>query len=329
MTVRLAESISISRDRLDLTVDRSETLKAVITPADASQIVRWSSSDPATAIVSDDGTVTGIAPGNAVITATTADGTDLSAQCSVNVSPVLVTSITVTPSSLVLHPGETGTLTAAVLPANAGNRSVEWTSGNPSVATVNADGLVEAKAVGTAVITATATDGSGVSAECAVSVTAPLAESIVLDHDRLDMKVGECVTVKASVTPAGALQEVEWICDNTDIISVDNDGLVTALSPGYTVITASVKDDSGLRAYCEVYVEEESGIDGVEAESTPVISTLTSEIIVTGIPDDEIIRIITPSGSMVYCGTGHRISGLTPELYIVIVREHAYKIHVR
>ena len=87
--------------------------------------------------------------------------------------PQLVTSITISPATLSLQPNETSTLTATVLPSDAENKEVEWTSSDEAVAEVSADGYITAKAEGTCTITATAKDGSGVKAECQVMVKQP------------------------------------------------------------------------------------------------------------------------------------------------------------
>ncbi|MEA4965602.1 MAG: Ig-like domain-containing protein [Oscillospiraceae bacterium] len=87
---------------------------------------------------------------------------------------VAATGITVTPEMLKLDVGETGSLTAAVLPKNASNQKVTWCSADESVATVNENGLVTGVAAGTAAITAATADG-GFTASCAVTVTEPIA----------------------------------------------------------------------------------------------------------------------------------------------------------
>ena len=81
-----------------------------------------------------------------------------------------VTGITLSATSITLRPDETLTLTATVLPADADNKTVTWESSNEDVAEVNRNGRIIANAAGTCVITCTATDGSGVKAECQVSV---------------------------------------------------------------------------------------------------------------------------------------------------------------
>ena len=85
----------------------------------------------------------------------------------------LVTSITLNKASAILPIGGTEALSATVSPANASNKALAWTSSNTAVATVNANGLVTAVAIGVADVTAIAVDGSGTSATCAVRVAIP------------------------------------------------------------------------------------------------------------------------------------------------------------
>ena len=88
--------------------------------------------------------------------------------------PVKVSGVTLSQSSLTMTlKGQTASLTATVTPDNAANKNITWSSSNSSVATVNANGTVTAVANGTSDITATATDGSGVSAKCSVTVRVP------------------------------------------------------------------------------------------------------------------------------------------------------------
>ena len=90
--------------------------------------------------------------------------------CEAMANPTLVSGISLDKTEVELYPNETDTLTATVTPDDAVNKLLEWTSSDPSVATVDQDGLVTAIAVGTATITAAATDGSGVSASCNITV---------------------------------------------------------------------------------------------------------------------------------------------------------------
>jgi len=128
--------------------------------------VSWTSSD--TSIVSvADGTIYANMPGTAYITVTTADG-GFTDTCKVTVLKP-ITEITLDNTELSLLAGTTGTLKATVLPENAENKNVSWSTDSPSVATVDANGVVTAVGQGTAVITATTEVGS-LTATCTVTV---------------------------------------------------------------------------------------------------------------------------------------------------------------
>ena len=86
---------------------------------------------------------------------------------------VAVTSISLDKATLELQVGKTSQLTATVAPDNATDKTITWSSDKEAVATVDANGLVTAKAVGTVIITATAKDGSGVTDKCTVTVSIP------------------------------------------------------------------------------------------------------------------------------------------------------------
>lgn len=158
--------VTLDRQTLQLTVGESATLAVTVEPDVAKDVeVVWTTSSAAIATVSD-GVVTAKAAGSATVTAT-AGGK--SAACEVTVSPktVAVTDITLSKTALIIEAGSTEVLTASVLPADATDRAVEWSSSNENVATVT-NGAVLAKAEGTATVTATA---GGKSATCAVTVT--------------------------------------------------------------------------------------------------------------------------------------------------------------
>ena len=139
-------------------------LEVSFSPSNAGiRTLEWSTSDPDVATVKD-GLVTGTSFGSAVITATSANGK--SATCTVTVgSPTVhVSSVTLDRTTASMVVGETLVLTATVSPSNATDRSVTWSSSNTKVATVDG-GVVRCLAEGTAVITATTTDG-GYTATC-------------------------------------------------------------------------------------------------------------------------------------------------------------------
>lgn len=150
-----------------ISIGNSETISVTYSPSNANtgKGIIWKSSNASVATVNN-GVVTGVSAGTATITATSEGG--FTATCTVTVSNVAVTSVSISPTTAALSVGSTKQLSATVLPTNATNKNVSWSSNNTSVASVSSTGLVTAKAVGTATITATA-DG-GKTATCSVTV---------------------------------------------------------------------------------------------------------------------------------------------------------------
>jgi len=154
-------SISVSPATVSVAPGSATTLSVLIAPANATnKAVTWSSSVPAVATVNASGVVTGVAPGSTVVTARTLDGgfTD-STVVTVTSINTPVTGLTLTPAAISLAVGSTASLTAAVTPANATNKTVLWSSSAPTVATVNTSGVVTGIAAGTATITGKTQDG--------------------------------------------------------------------------------------------------------------------------------------------------------------------------
>ncbi len=170
--VRPATSVTLNKEGLDLAAGNSEVLTATISPTNSTDVIKWSSDNAAVAVVDDSGKITAISKGTANITATAIYG-NKSDTCLVtvvesNVPIVNVTGITLNSNEQEITIGKTYTLKANVLPADATNKLVEWTTSNSSVADV-ADGVVTAKSLGEATITAKTVSG-GFVATCKVTV---------------------------------------------------------------------------------------------------------------------------------------------------------------
>ena len=197
-------SVSLDKTSLGLTEGDTETLTATVEPSDATnKNVTWSTSDASIATVTD-GVVTAVAPGTATITVTTEDG-NKAATCAVTVTAatVPVTGVTLNKTSTSLYVGDTETLTPTITPDNATNKNVTWSSDDTSVATVDASGLVTAVARGTAVITATAADGSGASASCTVTVSSYLPPANPNYRITVEATQGGTVTADPTAAKAG------------------------------------------------------------------------------------------------------------------------------
>ena len=173
-----------------------------------------------------------------------------------------VNSVTVSPASATLDPNGTQQLTANVdaTPASA-DKSVTWSSSNPSVATVSESGLVTAVAQGTATITATSNLDNTKSGTCSVTVNAPAAPipvtAINLNKSTATIYVGSTETLTVSYTPADANtgKAVNWTSNNTGVATVDANGTVTAVAVGTAVITATSTTDASINASCTVTVD--------------------------------------------------------------------------
>lgn len=162
-------AVSISATDLTISKGKSEKVDAEVLPATATnRKLKWSSSDPKVATAAG-GTISARGTGTCVITAEAADGSGAAASVTVRVVQA-VTGIRFGKPREVIFAGDTFSPDIIVTPEDATDRSMTWVSDNPSVATVSSSGRVTARGAGTAVITATAKDGSGKSAGCTLVV---------------------------------------------------------------------------------------------------------------------------------------------------------------
>ncbi|MDR0691929.1 MAG: Ig-like domain-containing protein [Prevotellaceae bacterium] len=178
--------VSLNKVETILEISDTETLIATVAPDNATdKSVTWSSSDETKATVSQEGLVTAKATGGATITATSNADNTKKATCTVTVvsSIVNVTSVTLNKPTTSITIGATETLIATVLPPNATDKSVTWSSSDETKATVSQEGLVTAKATGSATITATSNADGTKKATCTVTVPAPPATSLNITLD--------------------------------------------------------------------------------------------------------------------------------------------------
>ena len=249
-------NVTLEPTTLTLEAGSTGKLTATVEPSDATnQTVTWSSSNPEVATV-DNGVVTAVSVGEAIITVTTEDGSK-TATCKVTVNApqtVPVTGVTLDKAELTLEKGSTGTLTATVAPQNATNNTVTWSSSNPEFATVD-NGVVTAVSVGEAIITVTTEDGSK-TATCKVTVNAPQTvpvTGVTLDKAELTLEKGSTGTLTATVAPQNATNNtVTWSSSNPEFVTVAN-GTVTAVSAGTATITVTTADGNH-KATCTVTV---------------------------------------------------------------------------
>ena len=241
---------SVKLDKTEVVLDIGGTVTLTATTT-GSGTLSWSSNNTSVATVSN-GKVTAKAAGTAKITVSYGGKT---ATCTIKVNEV---KLSVSPTSKTLDIGGTVTLTATYSGATG---KPTWTSSNTSVATVDSNGKVTAKAAGDAVITATY---GGKNAQCVIKVNAPAAEvTLKLNKSGIALEVGESYTLTATTTSSGTLT---WSSSDTSVATVDSNGKVTAKAAGVSIITASY---GGKKAQCIVEVTAPAE---TEPELGPAIS---------------------------------------------------------
>ena len=275
-------------ETLILTIGKTESsiLKATILPDNATyKNLTWSSTDESVATVDSEGEVTAVSVGKVSISVYSADGTK-SAKCRVDVNQP-IQSITFDKSPIETYVGaEPFALTATVQPEEYTNKQLDWKSSKLSVATVDDKGIVTAVSAGTATITATARDGSNKSATCTVKVYADRVESISLDKTELTIYKGKSSALSVTTLPSTANQAVLWSSSDESVATVNQYGLVTAVSVGNAEITVKAADGS-MSAICAVTVNQyvtSLSLDHTTMEMTVGDDTVT--LIATVLPSD-------------------------------------------
>ena len=207
-------------------------------------------------------------------------------QCSgLTYEVIKVTGITLNTNSISLPMGNTRQLTATVTPNDATNKTVTWSSSDPAVATVSNTGLVTGVTVGSATITATASNG--LTATCSVTVTPIALNSVTLPAVQTVFVGSAPIQLTPTYNPANAsIQTVTWSSSAPTIAAVGDDGTVTGIALGTANITVTATDYSGntRTATCAVTVTRNRvtvtlSANGVSDGNNYTQRTLTSGIV--------------------------------------------------
>ena len=245
------ESISLNTSTLSLEYGQTAQLVATVYPSNAfNKGVHFVSDSTDVATVDDNGNIITVGSGTAIITAITDDG-DYIAQCQVTVS-VKVKGVDLDQKDITINVGNTIALKANINPDVASDKTVEWTSSDTSVATVDKDGVVRGVKTGSTTITAKTNDG-GFEASCTVNVINAVM-GITISDDSIMLYPNKTKQLKASVTPADAdNQDIVWESNDDEVATVSETGLVTAKMSGTATITVKSVDGE-YTATCTVTV---------------------------------------------------------------------------
>lgn len=281
-TVASVKTLSLSKTGTVLlrSIPTTLALKATLTPSNAiNKTVTWTTSDEDVATVNSVGLVTSVGFGTCTITATADDTSDEDKIATVIISVnVPISSIKFKPPPMLI--GDTYQITPAILPTNATNTTLTYTSSNTQVATVNDTGLITAINNGSVKITVTATDGSNTKASVSCLVASvkgltlsPSNETIVLTA------IPKTTRMRATITPSNSINKaVSWLSNNTSVATVDNTGTVTSVGFGTCVITASADDESDSTCQDQVTIQVYVPVKTVRFTMTAMTVNATQQV---------------------------------------------------
>lgn len=169
--------------------------------------------------------------------------------------------------------GNTLWLGTNITPEDATETILTWNSSDETIATVNHEGMVTAVKEGDATISVETTNG--LKAECKIKVTPEVkATGITIDQHTATIAQGQTLSLYAQITPGNASnKKLMWSSTNESVATVDNEGVVTAVSPGTTTITA--KTSNGLTVSCELEVTQKIEATGITLNRTTATITIT------------------------------------------------------
>ena len=250
-------SITLPSESSITKTDNQKLEYTVYPAASDNQKLKWSSNHTDIASVDENtGVITAHKVGDAIITATATDGSEISASTTIHVTPLKVSNIDIEKEIKLLRT-TTATLAAIITPELADDKMLSWASDDESIATVTQEGVVKGVNVGTTNITATAMDGSGVSATCKVTVNPVI---INLSTNTVNLQKGsEYVEQTATVLPENyEHKDVVWTTSGNGVASVDKNGHITANKPGVDTLRCSLSYDSHIYSECRVIVYEDN-----------------------------------------------------------------------
>ena len=233
---------------IDMVKKQTANIAYSVVPADTtdSKVVTFTSSDETVATVNSDGKVTAKKAGKATVTITGANG--IKATVTVNVSEIPVNEVVLSAQDEIIEAGAKKAITATLKPENNtdDNQDVTWTTSDEKIAKVVVDNedshkaTIEGVAAGSAVITATAANGT--KAECTVKV--PKHITSVTLPETVELTRGASTTLNVTIAPADTDDdtEVTWKSSDSDVVKVDEKtGMVYAVKAGKADVTATTK----------------------------------------------------------------------------------------
>lgn len=308
--IKFVTGISFDFNSYTITnVNQTPVFRPNITPSDAEdKNVRWSSSNTKVATVSSSGVIKAAGNGTCKITATTTDGTNLSASFNITVN-IKATKITMDKTKIELTTGkETEKITSSIEPSIA-NKAVKYTSSDESIATVSSDGVVTAVGSGTCRITAAPTDGSKVTASCDVTVDIKTT-GMKLDKTNYTFNKAQTIKINPVITPSKASKKLTWTSSNTKVAIVSSDGKVTPVGKGTCKITATVGNVKAEKEVKVVVPIESVSLSGDDSILKGETKRLTATINPEDTTDDKTITWSSDNENVLFVDQNGQIRGI-------------------
>jgi len=302
-------------EKTEITVVEGDTfiLTPIITDLEGEDLVNYTFN--VEGVVSyKDGTFTALKSGQVVITATLKEFSEVNKTITVTVTakPVKVTSITITGEETMVE-GTTQTLLATVLPENADNKNVVWSTSDSSIASVD-KGVVTALKPGEVTITVTAQDGSNVSKTLKITVTSKvITGEVSISGDKEEGFVGDTITLTNTVTTNAEDKSLTWTVDS-DKATVE-DGVVTLVKAGTVVVTATlnanetIKDTYTINIFDKVAsikitkAKEKYTVNDTETLSITVAPATAKQGVTWSSSDDTIVKVENGTITCLKAGT--------------------------
>ena len=287
ITVQAARNISLTPTTVSLGAGQTQALQATVQiDPGLPTTVTWRTSAATVATVSAAGVVAGVALGTATITAVSVGDTTLRATATVNVVPI-VRAVAVTPITASLFINGTQQLSATVTADAGAAQTVTWRSSNPAAATVSATGLVTAVGLGSAAITVLSTADTTRRATSAITV-APRPLTVSITPRNVGLNPGTSTTFAAVVSAdPGVPTGVTWSSSTGTVATINAQGVVSAISLGSTLITATSVADATKR-------------DTVTVNVVPRLATAWSATRLGGVLRDDLLSIFTVGAANVF-----------------------------
>ena len=230
-------------------------LSAKVYPSNATfKGVSYSSTNTKVLTVDKNGLVKGVGKGTAYVVCRSTDNKAVYARCLFNIK-VRTTGVKLSRTSVAMYRTKSYTLKATVLPGDATNKNVMWSSSNPKIVSINSNGVMQALRPGNAVITCKTSNG-GYTATCKVLVK-QIVQTTKVEFKQKSYSIysGNRIQLTPKIYPSDAtLKDCKWSSSDTAIAKVDSKGLVTGVRPGRATITVTLLD-SGKKATCTIVVK--------------------------------------------------------------------------